>query len=62
MTDNKVKLKVKLNDDKTEIMIISPSRMSTSLSTQDSFATCNTPVPLLHWYLLSSFHVLSTVQ
>ena len=42
MTDNKVKL----NDDKTEIMIISPSRISTSLSTQDYFATWNTPVPL----------------
>ena len=38
MTDNKVKL----NDDKTEIMIISPSRMSTSLSTQYSFATIGT--------------------
>ena len=42
MTDNKVKH----NDDNTEIMIISPSRVSTSLSTQDYFATCNTPVPL----------------
>ena len=42
MTDNIVNL----NDVKTEIMIISPGRMSTSLSTQDSFATCNTPVPL----------------
>ena len=29
MTDNKLKL----NDEKTEIMIISPSRMPTSLST-----------------------------
>ena len=34
LTDNKVKLK----DDKTEIMFISPHRMSTSLSTQDCFA------------------------
>ena len=42
MTDNKVNL----NDDKTEIMIISTSRMSTSLSTHDYFATSNTPVPL----------------
>ena len=42
MPDNKVKH----NDDNTEIMIISPSRVSTSLSTQDYFATCNTPVPL----------------
>ena len=42
MTDNIVKL----NDVNTEIMIISLGRMSTSLSTQDSFATCNTPVPL----------------
>lgn len=41
MTDNKVKL----NDDKTEIMIISPSRMSTSFSIRDSFATGNTSVP-----------------
>ena len=40
MTDNKVKL----NDDKTEIMIIYPSRMPTSLSIQDSFATCNTSI------------------
>ena len=37
--------KVFLNDDKTEIMIISTSRMSTSLSIQDYFATSNRPVP-----------------
>ena len=42
MTDNNVNL----NDDKTEIMIISTGRMSTSLSTKDYFATSNTPVPL----------------
>ena len=42
MTDNKVKL----NDVKTEIMFIFLGRMSTSLSTQDYFAPCNTPVPL----------------
>ena len=41
-TDNKVYL----NYDKTEIMIISTIRMSTSLSTQVYFATSNTPVPL----------------
>ena len=41
MTDNKVKL----NDDKTEIMNISPSRMSTSFSIRDYFATGNTSVP-----------------
>ena len=40
-TDNKVYL-----NDKTEIMIISTSRMSTSLSTQEYFATSNVPVPL----------------
>ena len=33
MTDNKLKL----NDDKTEVMIISSSRMSTALSIPDSF-------------------------
>ena len=41
MSDNKVKL----NDDKTEVMIIYPSRMSTSLSIPDSFAKGNPSVP-----------------
>ena len=41
MTDNKLKL----NDDKTEVMIISPSRMSTALSIPDSFDIGNASVP-----------------
>ena len=41
MTDNKVKL----NYAKTEVMLISSSRMSTFLSIPDSFATGNTSVP-----------------
>ena len=41
MTDNKLKL----NDDKTEVMIISSSRMSTALSIPDSFDICNASVP-----------------
>ena len=41
MTDNKVKL----NDDKTEVMIISHSRMFTPLSIPDSSATGDTSVP-----------------
>ena len=41
MTDNKLKL----NDDKTEVMIISSSRMSTALSIPDSFDIGNAPVP-----------------
>ena len=44
LTDNKVKLKV----DKTEIMIISPNIMSTSLSTQDCFA-----------HVIHQFHCIS---
>ena len=40
MTDNKVKL----NYDKAEVMIISPSRMSISVSIPNSFATCSTSV------------------
>ena len=39
MTDNKLKL----NDDKTEVMIITPSRMSTVLSIPDSFDVGNAP-------------------
>ena len=42
MTDNKLKL----NDDKTEVMIISSSRMSTALSIPDSFDIGNASVPL----------------
>ena len=41
MTDNKLKL----NGDKTEVMIISSSRMSTVLSIPDSFDVGNAPVP-----------------
>ena len=41
MTDNKLKL----NDDKTEVMIISSSRMSTALSILDSFDIGNASVP-----------------
>ena len=41
MTDNKLKL----NDDKTEVMIISSSRMSTALSIPDSFDIGNASVP-----------------
>ena len=41
MTENKVKL----DGYKTEVMSISPCRMSTSHSMPDSFATCNTSVP-----------------
>ena len=100
MTDNKLKL----NDDKTEVMIISSSRMSTALSIPESFGsvpfsdtvknlgvtldchlslkthvlnlvrTANfelrrissirrllTTEATAIWYLLSSFHVLTTV-
>ena len=41
MTDNKLKL----NDDKTEVMIISSSRMSTALSIPESFDIGNASVP-----------------
>ena len=41
MTENKVKL----DGYKTEVMSISPCRMSTSHSMPDSFATGNTSVP-----------------
>ena len=41
MTDNKLKL----NDDKTEVVIISSSRMSTALSIPDSFDIGNASVP-----------------
>ena len=41
MTDNKLKL----NDDKTEVMIIASSRMSTALSIPESFDTGNASVP-----------------
>ena len=41
MTDNKLKL----NDDKTEVMIISSSRMSTALSIPDTFDIGNASVP-----------------
>ena len=37
--------KLKLNDDKTEVMIISSSRMSTALSIPDSFDIGNASVP-----------------
>ena len=62
MTDNKVKH----NDDNTEIMIISPSGVSTSLSTQDYYATCNTPVPLYdtfnHVSVTLDCHVVNHVR
>ena len=41
ITDNKLKL----NDDKTEVVIISYSRMSTALSIPDSFDIGNASVP-----------------
>ena len=41
MTDNKLKL----TDAKTEVMIISSSRMSTALSIPQSFDICNASVP-----------------
>ena len=42
MADNKLKL----IDDKTEVMIISSSRMSTALSIPESFDIGNASVPL----------------
>ena len=68
MTDNKLKL----NDDKTEVMIISSSRMSTALSIPDSFDIGNASVPFsdtvknlgvtLDCHLSLKTHVLNLVR
>ena len=68
MTDNKLKL----NDDKTEVMIISSSRMSTALSIPDYFDIGNASVPFsdtvknlcvtLDCYLSLKTHVLKLVR
>ena len=68
MTDNKLKL----NDDKTEVMIISSSRMSTALSIPESFDIGNASVPFsdtvknlgvtLECHLSLKTHVLNVVR
>ena len=68
MTDNKLKL----NDDKTEVVIISSSRMSTALSIPDSFYIGNASVPFsdtvknlgvtLDCHLSLKTHVLNLVR
>ena len=68
MTDNKLKL----NDDKTEVMIISSGRMSTALSIPESFDICNVSVPFsdtvknlgvtLDCHLSLKTHVLNVVR
>ena len=64
MTDNKLKL----NDDKTEVMIISSSRMSTALSIPESFDIGNGSVPFsntgvtLDCHLSLKTHVLNLVR
>ena len=68
MTDNKLKL----NDDKTEVMIISSSRMSTALSISESFDIGNASVPFsdtvknlgvtLDCHLSLKPHVLNVVR
>ena len=68
MTDNKLKL----NDDKTEVMIISSSRMSTALLIPDSFEIGNASVPFsgtvknlgvtLDCHLSLKTHVLNPVR
>ena len=68
MTDNKLKL----NDDKTEVMIISSSRMSTALSIPESFDIGNASVPFsdtvknlgvtLDCHLSLKTHVLNVVR
>ena len=68
MTDNKLKL----NDDKTEVMIISSSRMSTALSIPESFVIGNGSVPFsdtvknlgvtLDCHLSLKTHVLNLVR
>ena len=68
MTDNKLKL----NDDKTEVMIISSSRMSTALSIPDYFDIGNASVPFsdtvknlgvtLDYHLSLKTHVLNLVR
>ena len=68
MTDNKLKL----NDDKTEVMIISSSSMSTALSIPDSFDIGNASVPFsdtvknlgvtLDCHLSLKTHVLNLVR
>ena len=64
--------KLKLNDDKTEVMIISTSRMSTALSIPDSFDIGNASVPFsdtvknlgvtLDCHLSLKTHVLNLVR
>ena len=64
--------KLKLNDDKTEVMIISSSRMSTALSIPDSFDIGNASVPFsdtvknvcvtLDCHLSLKTHVLNLVR
>ena len=68
MTDNKLKL----NDDKTEVMLISSSRMSTALSIPGSFDIGNASVPFsdtvknlgvtLDCHLSLKTHVLNLVR
>ena len=68
MTDNKLKL----NDHKTEVMIISSSRMSTALSIPESFDIGNASVPFsdtvknlgvtLDCHLSLKTHVLNVVR
>ena len=68
MTDNKLKL----NDDKTEVMIISSSRMSTALSIPESFDIGNASIPFsdtvknlgvtLDCHLSLKTHVLNVVR
>ena len=63
---------LKLNDDKTEVMIISSSRMSTALSIPDSFDIGNASVPFsntvknlgvtLDCHLSLKTHVLNLVR
>ena len=68
MTDNKLKL----NDDKTEVMIIASSKMSTALSIPESFDIGNASVPFsdtvknlgvtLDCHLSLKTHVLNVVR
>ena len=68
MTDNKLKL----NDDKTEVMVIASSRMSTALSIPESFDIGNASVPFsdtvknlgvtLDCHLSLKTHVLNVVR
>ena len=64
--------KLKLNDNKTEVMIISSSRMSTALSIPDSFYVGNASVPFsytvkklgytMDCHLSLKTHVLNVVR